>query len=98
MASAFKTSLPLRMPPSTQTSQAPPTWSMTWGRASQVEGAVSSWRPPWLLTITAFAPCSAERRASSPRQTPLTTTGSSVVAHSQSRSSKLSADSKCVRT
>src|SRR5574337_1975673 len=35
------------------------------------EGAPSSWRPPWLLTISASAPLSTARRASSGSMMPL---------------------------
>src|SRR6266550_4057597 len=46
----------------------------------------------------AFAPCSATRRPSSLRQTPLTTIGRREQPQSQSRSSKLRSDLKLSRT
>ncbi len=66
-ASAFSTSAPRRMPPSTYTSQRPATASTTSGSASSVAGAPSSWRPPWFETMIAAAPCSTASRAVLPR-------------------------------
>ncbi len=65
--------LPERMPLSSQTSMRSPTASTIAGSALMVEGAPSSWRPPWLLTTSASAPESAANRASSASRMPLST-------------------------
>ena len=57
-ASAFRTSVPRRMPPSRSTSIRPSTASTTSGSASIVAATPSSWRPPWFETTIAAAPCS----------------------------------------
>ena len=44
--------------------------------ASALATAGSACRPPWVDTHTADAPAATQRAASSPRSTPLTTTGS----------------------
>ena len=74
-ASALTTSAPRRMPPSSMTGMRPATASTTCGRARTPAGAPSSWRPPWLETITASTPSSAARRASSGCRTPLRISG-----------------------
>ena len=51
-ASAVSTSPPRRTPPSISTGTRPATASATSARASIVAGTPSSWRPPWLETIT----------------------------------------------
>jgi hypothetical protein len=58
------------MPPSIQTSIVEPTASTMAGSAAMDDGAPSSWRPPWLLTISASAPLSAAIRASSRSRCP----------------------------
>ncbi len=72
-AMALSTSCPERMPLSSQTSMRSPTASTIAGSALMVEGAPSSWRPPWLLTTSASAPESAANRASSASRMPLST-------------------------
>ena len=68
------------------TSTRPSTASTMAGSASMVAGAVSSWRPPWLLTMTPAAPVSAACRASSGWTMPFSSTGSFVSPHSHSTS------------
>ena len=75
------------MPPSTSTSIRPSTASTTSGSASIVAGAPSSWRPPWLETITPAAPCSQASAASSAVTMPFTSTGRLESETSSSRSS-----------
>ena len=70
-ARAFRTSWPLRTPPSMWTSISLPTASTMAGSASMLDCAPSSCRPPWLLTIRASAPLSAARRASAGSWMPL---------------------------
>ncbi len=48
-----------------------PTASTIPGKARMLEGAPSSWRPPWFETISASAPLSTHRRASSASMMPL---------------------------
>ena len=60
---------------------------------SSVAATPSSWRPPWLETITPAAPCSTASAASSPVWTPLTRTGSEQSAASAPRSSQSSVGS-----
>src|SRR5271168_3774380 len=86
-ASAFAMSWPERMPPSNSTSQRPPTASTISGRTEIVEGAPSSWRPPWLETTIASAPAATLKRASSASRTPLRINfpGQRLRTHSTSR-------------
>ena len=63
-------------------------WKTLGGRDRAV-----SWRPPWFETTMPAAPASTERRASSPRSTPLTTTGSPESSESQPMSAKVLAAS-----
>src|SRR5690606_5408106 len=65
-------SLPRRKPLSTITVISAPTAARTAARVSMGAGALSSWRPPWLLTTTPSAPASCARTASSGSSTPLT--------------------------
>jgi hypothetical protein len=58
------------MPPSIHTSMSLPTASAMAGNAAMDEGAPSSWRPPWLLTMSASAPLLTARRASSASMMP----------------------------
>src|SRR6185437_1858142 len=85
-AIALSTSVPRLTPPSTSTGTLEPAPSTTSARARIVGIAVSSWRPPWLDTIRASTPCSAARFASSPRITPLSTSGSGHTRRSHARS------------
>ena len=66
----MSTSWPERMPPSIQTSICEPTASTIAGSALIDDGAPSSWRPPWLETISASAPLSTASRASSTSRMP----------------------------
>ena len=54
---------------------------------SAVVTVVSRWRPPWFDTMMPLTPQSTQRLASSPRSTPLTTTGMAqrFTSHSRSR-------------
>src|SRR5450830_1474405 len=70
-ATALSTSWPERMPPSICTSISEPTASTMAGKASIDDCAPSSWRPPWLDTISASAPLATARRASSGSMMPL---------------------------
>ena len=72
----------------------PSTASTTSGSTSIVAKVVSRYLAPWLETITPLAPCSALCLPSSPTMIPLTTTGSLVLAASQSRSSQVEAGSR----
>lgn len=63
-------SVPLRTPPSISTGTLLPTAAAMAGSASSVAGAVSSWRPPWLLTTMPSAPASSALTASPAERTP----------------------------
>ncbi len=52
-------------------------------------GTESSWRPPWLETMTPSTPTSAARRASSGSSTPLTTSRPSQFSRTQAMSSQV---------
>ena len=56
-ATALNTSAPRRMPLSNSTVVRSPTASATPGKASSAGKPPSSWRPPWLETITPATPC-----------------------------------------
>ena len=62
---------PERMPPSMCTSICAPTASTMAGSASMLDCAPSSWRPPWLQTISASAPDATASFASSTSWMPL---------------------------
>src|SRR6266542_1737319 len=68
------------------------------GLDDAVATAPSSWRPPWLETTTAAAPASRQATASSPRSTPLTTTGRRDCSRSQAIASGVTVGSKCLAT
>ena len=74
-AIALSTSVPRRTPPSSSTSILPSTASTTSGSAEMAERTPSSWRPPWLETITASTPCCAASLASSGSRMPLSARG-----------------------
>ena len=86
-ATAFTTSLPRRMPPSSTTSTWLPTASAMPGSERIGAGVVSRLLPPWLDTEMAATPASTARRASSTRPTPLSMTGPPHSAQSQATSS-----------
>ena len=70
-ATAFKISWPERIPPSIQTSISLPTADAISGNMAIELSAPSSWRPPWLETISASAPDFAAIAASSASNIPL---------------------------
>ena len=70
-ATALRMSWPERTPPSIQTSIFEPTASAMDGTAAIEDMAPSSWRPPWLLTMSASAPLLAASWASSTSRMPL---------------------------
>ena len=72
-ASARKMSCPVRTPESSRISFCPPIASATFGSAEMVEGAPSSWRPPWFDTTTPSAPVFSASRASSGSRMPFST-------------------------
>ena len=88
-ASALSTSVPCLMPPSKYTSSRSPTASAISGSISMVPLLPCRAWPPWLETISASAPCSAHRTASSAVCTPLTISGMEVMERSHSRSAQL---------
>ena len=68
------------------------------GSASAVEGTESSWRPPWLETITPSTPTSAARLASSGSRIPLTTSCPSQLLRTQAMSSHVTLGSNWAST
>ena len=98
-ASALTTSLPRRMPPSSQTSSfdrrpASVSMEMISGSASIDDRAVSMLRPPWFDTRIAATPALAAKTASSPHWTPLSTIGIVVFEQNHATSFQLSAGSR----
>ncbi len=88
-----RTSAPRRTPPSTSTVQLPRSAAAISGSTSNVAGAPSSCRPPWLDTTTPPAPASLARTASEAVSTPLTSTGSELIERSQATTDQSSAAS-----
>jgi len=88
-ASAFTTSVPRRMPPSTSTGTRPPTFSTTSGKASMVAGTVSRLRAPWFDTMIPETPAFTAVAASSGLRMPLSSTGRRAKERSQSISFQL---------
>src|SRR5216684_3517084 len=71
--SAIRMSAPRRTPLSSITVMRSPTAALIAGSASSEPGAWSSWRPPWLETMTPSQPISAARTASAGLRMPFTT-------------------------
>jgi hypothetical protein len=86
--------MPRRTPPSTTSSARSPTASAMSHSASAGAMAVSSCRPPWLLTQIPSQPSSVARIASSVRRMPFTSSG---IGHTE-RSQVSSFQSKVGRT
>jgi hypothetical protein len=82
--------VPRRTPPSRTSSRASPTSSRMALRQSNGAGVPSSWRPPWLETITPVAPASRARRASPAVSRPLIKSGPSQRSASHAASSQVS--------
>ena len=76
-ARAIATSMPRPMPPSTRTVPGQRSLRPSPGARRRWPTARSSWRPPWLETITPAAPLCTARFASSAVRRPLTRSGRS---------------------
>ena len=89
-------SWPDRMPPSNRTSQRPSIASTISGSTEIVEGAPSSWRPPWFDTTMASAPAATANCASSRSSMPfkINLPGQRLRTHATSR--QLTDASNCV--
>src|SRR5712672_2606007 len=72
-ASAFRTSVPRRTPPSMSTGMRPPTASTASTSTPIVACPLSSARPPWLETMRPSTPWRSESLASSPVMMPFST-------------------------
>ena len=94
-AQAFRISWPLRMPLSSHTSISLPTALTTSGKALMVDGALSSWRPPWLETISASAPLFTANSASSGSIMPLIISLPPHISLMRATSSQLRRGSNC---
>ena len=88
-AMARTTSIPLRIPLSNITLVEDPTAFTIAGNASMAGGAASSWRPPWLETMTPSTPAATALSASPGCSRPFTTSAPGQASRNRFTSSQV---------